>query len=78
MIRRSESMNVNLVCFLVGVPLVAVWLRGVKRGVMLGLIFGWVRRCEAPTRFWLATISYGAFACGFLVAPSLSWLGLRS
>jgi hypothetical protein len=74
----EKTMSANLVCFLIGIPLVAVWLRGVKRGVMLGLIFGWVRRCEAPARFWLATIIYGALAGGLLVAPSLVWLGLRS
>ena len=71
-------MSTNLACFLVGLALVPVWLTGLKRGIMVGLVFGLVRRVQAPARFWYASAFYGALALGFLVFPLLTWLGLRS
>jgi hypothetical protein len=66
-------MNANLLCFLIGMPVVLLWVRALSRGVMLGFVFGWIRRGEAPVRFWLCAAVYGILACGFLVAPILSW-----
>ena len=71
-------MNSYLACFLIGLPLAALWLTGVRRGVMAGLIFGLVRRETVPGRFWTATFVYGVLAFGLVITPSLYWLGLRS
>jgi len=71
-------MSANLVCLLIGLAATLLWMRGVWRGVMIGLIFGWVRRADSPLRFWLCAIVYGAIVCGFIIAPMLAWSGLRS
>jgi hypothetical protein len=67
-------MNANLVCLLIGVPAALIWMRGINRGVMLGLIFGWVRRADAPGRFWLCSAVYGVIACAFIASPVLGWM----
>lgn len=69
-------MNSYLTCFVVGLPLVALWLVGVRRGVMVGLVFGLVHREEMPSRFWPATLVYGVLAFGLVIMPSLYWFGL--
>ena len=71
-------MNTSIVCFVIGLPLVALWLAGVRRGVMVGLIFGLVRREEMPVRFWPATFAYGVLAFGLVITPLLYWVGLRA
>jgi hypothetical protein len=73
---RNE-MSTNLVCFLFGIPATLFWLRGVKKGIMLGRLTGWVRRDIEPATFWFATAFYGSVALGFLIGPILSWLGIR-
>lgn len=71
-------MNTDLLCFLCGLPLLALWLGGVRRGVMIGLLFGLVRRDQTPGRFWPATLVYGVLVLGLVATPSLQWLGMRS
>ncbi len=71
-------MNSYIICFLIGLPLLALWLAGVRRGIMVGLVFGLVRREEMPGRFWPATVVYGVLVFGLVIMPALYWLGLRS
>ena len=70
-------MSTNLTCFLFGIPFSIIWAYGLKRGMMAGRKTRWVRRTEEPITFWVMASFYGSIALGFLIAPVLSWLGLR-
>jgi hypothetical protein len=70
-------MSTNLICLILGLAAALFWLRGVASGVMLGLVFGLVRRAEAPAKFSVCAVVYGAVACGLIVTPALAWMGVR-
>jgi hypothetical protein len=80
-------MNPNLLCFIVGVILTALWLRGLGKGVMLRIgrrplsdQSAWsplVRKSVRPVHFWVSTVAVSVFPLGFLILPILTWLGLR-
>jgi hypothetical protein len=70
-------MSTNLICLLLGIAALLLWARGLAKGVMLGFVFGLVRRAEAPVRFLACSVFYGAIACGLIAMPALAWMGMR-
>jgi hypothetical protein len=80
-------MSTDLLCFIVGVILTALWLRGIGKGVMLRIgrrplseLTPWsplVRKSDRPVHFWVSTVAVSIFPLGFLLLPVLTWLGLR-
>ncbi|TSJ74491.1 hypothetical protein [Rariglobus hedericola] len=70
-------MSTNLACFLFGIPVTVLWAFGIKKGIMYGARNRWIRRNNEPFLFWFMTAFSGSVALGLLVAPILSWTGLR-
>ncbi len=70
-------MSTNLVCLLLGIAAALLWARGLAKGVMLGFVFGLVRRAKTPVRFLACSVFYGAIACGLIATPALAWIGVR-
>ena len=80
-------MSSDLLCFIVGVILTSLWLRGIGRGVMLRIgrrplsdptpYTPFIRKSARPVHFWISTVAVSIFPLGFLILPVLHWLGLR-
>jgi hypothetical protein len=75
-------MNTNLFCFVGGIVMTALWLFGIKRGVIMRMQFApWrtasIGRLGRPIRYWFLTVVWGCLSLALLVLPVLSWLGLR-
>jgi hypothetical protein len=80
-------MGTDLLCFIVGVVLTALWLRGIGRGAMLRIgrrplsdQSPWsplVRKSARAVHFWVSTATASVLPLGFLILPVLTWLGLR-
>lgn len=76
-------MSANLIGFLFGSLLVAMWSIGIRRGTMLGhdpivgLPFSsrlWVRREAQPLKFWCFAGLYGAIALAVWMVPIARWV----
>jgi hypothetical protein len=74
---RRKFMSTNLICLLLGIAALLFWARGLAKGVMPGLVFGFVRREDAPVRFLACSVFYGAIAGALIVTPALAWMGVR-
>jgi hypothetical protein len=78
-------MSTEQTCFLFGVVMTALWLRGMVKGVMLRIgrrslsdETPWsplVRRSAHPGHFWVSTVAVSVFPLGFLIMPVLTWMG---
>ena len=71
-------MSTELTCFILGIPASLIWWTGMKKGLMVGPNARRVLKDFDPVVFWILAAWWGMIAIGLLVAPILSWLGLRS
>jgi hypothetical protein len=69
-------MSTETACFLFGIATTFLWVKGLKKGIMIGRI-RWVRRDEDTFMFWLHAAFAGSVALGLLIMPMLTWAGFR-
>ncbi|MBK8478129.1 MAG: hypothetical protein IPL39_18030 [Opitutaceae bacterium] len=70
-------MSTDLTCFVLGIPLIIIWVVMMRKGVAVGSRLRKVYREEDPIGFWLWTGYVGMLALGFTIMPVLHWTGLR-
>jgi hypothetical protein len=70
-------MSTELTCFVFGIPATLLWWTCVKKGIMIGPHARRVLKENDPLSFWIIAALNGTIAVGFIIAPVLSWLGLR-